>query len=64
MERRPLDDIEPLGPEATPDDALDQGLLETFPASDPIAVGLAYYRRDGTKLARGPRKGDMTWPFP
>jgi len=52
MERRPLDNIEPLGPDATADDALDQGLLETFPASDPIAVGLAYCRRDGTKLAR------------
>lgn len=52
MERRPLDNIEPLGPDATADDALDQGLLETFPASDPIAVGLAYYRRDGTKFAR------------
>ena len=64
MERRPLDNIEPLGPDATAADALDQGLLETFPASDPIAVGLAYYRRDGTKFARMLRKGDMTWPFP
>ena len=64
MERRPLDNIEPLGPDATPDDALDQGLLETFPASDPIAVGLAYCRRNGTKIAKSPRKGDMTWPFP
>lgn len=52
MERRPFDNIEPLGPDATADDALDQGLLETFPASDPIAVGLAYSLRDGTKLAR------------
>jgi hypothetical protein len=57
-------DRRPLGPDASADDALDEGLIETFPASDPIAVGLAYCRRDGTKIAKKPRKGDMTWPFP
>jgi hypothetical protein len=57
-------DRRPLGPDATADDALDEGLIETFPASDPIAVGLAYSRRNGTKIAKRPRKGDITWPFP
>jgi len=59
-----MEDRKPLAPDASPDDALDEGLRETFPASDPIAVGLAYYRRGGTKLAKRTRKGDMTWPFP
>jgi hypothetical protein len=39
-----VDDIE-LAPDATPDDVLDEGLKETFPASDPIAVGKAYKRK-------------------
>ena len=46
-----MEDREPLAPDASPDDALDEGLRETFPASDPIAVGLAYCRRGGTKVA-------------
>ena len=58
------DHIEPLGPDASADDALDAGVLETFPASDPIAVGMAYWRRDGMKVARRGSKGVMTWPFP
>ena len=43
-----IDDIE-LGPDASADDVLDAGLRETFPASDPVAVGVAYER----KLRRG-----------
>ena len=59
-----VDQIEPLGPDASADDALDEGVLETFPASDPVAVGMAYWRRDGMKLASGASKGVTTWPFP
>jgi len=59
-----VDHIQPLGPQSTADDALDEGLLETFPASDAIAVGMAYGRRDGMELARRASKGVMTWPFP
>lgn len=51
-------------PEDSADDVLDQGLRETFPASDPIAIGLAYYRRSGTSFAAVSPKGDPTWPFP
>ena len=58
------DHIEPLGPHSSADDALDEGVLETFPASDPIAVGMAYWRRDGMKVATRGSKGVMTWPFP
>jgi len=58
----------PLGPDSTADDVLDEGLRETFPASDPIAVGSAYRRRrlrdGGTQIAGIGRKGDITWPFP
>jgi hypothetical protein len=39
-----IDDIE-LAPDASADDVLDEGLQETFPASDPIAVGKAYQRK-------------------
>lgn len=59
-----MEDRQALAPDASPDDALDEGLRETFPASDSIAVGLAYCRRDGTKVAMRALKGDMTWPFP
>ncbi len=66
MEKRPLDNIA-LGPDATADDVLDEGLRETFPASDPVAVGSAYRRKlrqRGTQIAGHRRKGDATWPFP
>jgi hypothetical protein len=63
MEQRPLDDIL-LDPDSSADDALDEGLRETFPASDPIAVGLAYCRRSGTRIAGVSPKGETTWPFP
>lgn len=56
-----------LGPEATADDVLDEGLLETFPASDPVSVSFAYRRKlkgDGTQIAARSPKGDSTWPFP
>ena len=53
-----------LEPEDSADDVLDQGLGETFPASDSIAIGLAYYRRLGTSFAAASPKGDTTWPFP
>jgi hypothetical protein len=53
-----------LEPEGSADDVLDEGLKETFPASDPIAVGVAYCRRTGTGIAGASPKGDTTWPFP
>ncbi len=36
-----VDDIE-LAPDATPNEVVDAGVAETFPASDPVAVGNAY----------------------
>jgi hypothetical protein len=66
MEKRPLDKLA-LGPDATADDVLDEGLRETFPASDPVAVGSAYRRKlrgRGTHIAGSRKKGDATWPFP
>ena len=53
-----------LEPQQSADEVLDEGLRETFPASDPIAIGLAYYRRMGTRIAETSPKGDTTWPFP
>jgi hypothetical protein len=38
-----IDDIE-LPPHPSPDERLDAGVMETFPASDPIAVQDAYWR--------------------
>ena len=39
-----MDDVN-LPPDASADDVLDEGLQETFPASDPIAVGQGYRRK-------------------
>jgi hypothetical protein len=38
-----IDDIA-LGPQPSPDERLDAGVQETFPASDPVAVQEAYWR--------------------
>ena len=39
-----VDDVE-IEPDADEDDVLDEGLRESFPASDPLAVGKAYKKR-------------------
>jgi hypothetical protein len=39
-----VDDVE-IKPDADEDDVLDEGLKESFPASDPVAVGKAYKKR-------------------
>jgi hypothetical protein len=44
-----VDDVE-IKPDASADDVLDEGLQETFPASDPIAVGKAYQRKTSRGL--------------
>jgi hypothetical protein len=43
-----VDDVK-LGPDATADDVLDEGLKETFPASDPVSVQKTYKRRKAKK---------------
>ncbi len=40
-----VDDIKRITPDSSSDDVLDAGLEESFPASDPVAVGKAYNRR-------------------
>ena len=47
-----------LGPDSSADDVLDEGLEETFPASDPLAVGKAYRRKLGKEdlLREGERR--------
>jgi hypothetical protein len=45
-----VDQVE-LEADASADDVLDEGLQETFPASDPIAVGKAYKRKNKKKRA-------------
>ena len=40
-----VDDIEDLDQDSTTDDVLDEGLQETFPASDPVAIGTAHKKR-------------------
>lgn len=45
-----VDDIE-IKPDADEDDVLDEGLKESFPASDPVAVGKAYKKRKAKKGA-------------
>ena len=44
-----VDDIEDLDQDSTTDDVLDEGLQETFPASDPVAVGTAHKKRKAKK---------------
>jgi hypothetical protein len=44
-----VDDVK-LGPDASAEDVLDEGLQETFPASDPVSVQKTYKRK--TKKAR------------
>jgi hypothetical protein len=39
-----VDDVK-LPPDATADDVLDEGLQETFPASDPVSVQKTYKRK-------------------
>jgi hypothetical protein len=39
-----VDDVK-LAPDATADDVLDEGLQETFPASDPVSVQKTYKRK-------------------
>jgi hypothetical protein len=40
-----VDDIKRITSDSSSDDVLDAGLEESFPASDPVAVGKAYNRR-------------------
>ena len=48
-----VDDVE-LPPDATEEDVLDEGLQETFPASDPVSVQRTYKRKkDNRKKAKG-----------
>lgn len=44
-----VDDIDELKPDSTTDDVLDEGLQETFPASDPVAIGTAHKKRKAKK---------------
>jgi hypothetical protein len=50
-----VDDI-PLGPKPTTDEKLDAGVMETFPASDPVSVArpseTAYEREQRLKASR------------
>lgn len=39
-----VDNVE-LGPDASSEDVLDEGLQETFPASDPVSVQKTYKRK-------------------
>lgn len=43
-----VDDVE-LPPDADEEDVLDEGLQETFPASDPVSVQKTYKRKKATK---------------
>jgi hypothetical protein len=43
-----VDDVE-LPPDATEEDVLDEGLRETFPASDPVSVQRTYKRKKAKK---------------
>jgi len=43
-----VDDVE-LAPDADEEDVLDEGLQETFPASDPVSVQKTYKRKKAKK---------------
>jgi hypothetical protein len=43
-----VDDVE-LPPDADEEDVLDEGLQETFPASDPVSVQKTYKRKKTNK---------------
>jgi hypothetical protein len=45
-----IDDVE-IKPDATEEDVPDEGLQETFPASDPVAVGKAYKKRKAKRAS-------------
>jgi hypothetical protein len=45
-----VDDVE-LPPDATEEDVLDEGLQETFPASDPVSVQKTYKRKKAKKAS-------------
>ena len=45
-----VDDVD-LPPDATAEDVLDEGLQETFPASDPVSVQRTYKRKRAKKTS-------------
>ena len=45
-----VDDVE-LPPDADEEDVLDEGLQETFPASDPVSVQRTYKRKKAKKAS-------------
>lgn len=45
-----VDEVE-LAPDATEEDVLDEGLQETFPASDPVSVQRTYKRKRAKKAS-------------
>jgi hypothetical protein len=45
-----VDDVE-LPPDADEEDVLDEGLQETFPASDPVSVHRTYKRKKAKKAS-------------
>jgi len=52
---------------ASPDEVLDQAVALTFPASDPIAIDLAYARGKAAEARAAPEKalddaGEMSFP--
>ncbi len=47
-----VDDVK-LPPDADEEDVLDEGLQETFPASDPVSVQKTYKRKKANKAKQG-----------
>jgi len=45
-----MDEVE-LAPDADEEDVLDEGLQETFPASDPVSVQKTYKRKKAKKAS-------------